>query len=103
MGPRGWFYTHVRNCHVTVSLYDSLWICIGEVHLTHLIPFPTETRAPSVRDRCKPSQQSNRPRYGHPRIGPITQAELAAARADLNASADQQSPTDQPAGVIGQC
>jgi hypothetical protein len=32
-----------------------------------------------------PCQPPPRPRYGHPRLGPITEAELAAARADLAA------------------
>jgi hypothetical protein len=44
---------------------------------------PCKTLAPSLHDPCKPSQQLNRPRYGHPRVGALTEAELAAARADL--------------------
>jgi hypothetical protein len=58
----------VGNCHVSVSLYDSF-------------RGYAETNPPKSPLSPSPTQ----PRYGHPRLGALTETELAAARADLAA------------------
>jgi hypothetical protein len=66
-------------------------------------PLCTDTRAPAdsvhtfgVSHASLASQQRHprcdAPTYGHPRIGPITEAELNAARADIAGHADSPVP-----------